>query len=135
VASASARDALVAGVAGAVLGGLPSTAWALARGEDPLEPTLAAGSILLPHERGRAWLAAAAVPVHLGVSLGWAVVLQRARANARTGALAGLAIAALDLGVAGRAFPRIRALRRAPQIADHIAYGTTVGYVLARVRR
>jgi len=135
VESASARDALLAGLAGAVLGGLPSTVWALAHGEDPAEPTLAAGSILLPHEQRRLRLAAAAVPVHLALSLGWAVVLARARANARTGALAGAAIAVLDLGVAGRAFPRIRALRLAPQIADHIAYGATVGYVLERRRR
>lgn len=133
--SASAPDALVAGLAGAVLGGLPSTVWALARGEDPSAPTLAAGSILLPDEQRRARLAGAAVPVHLALSLGWAFVLERAHANARTGVLAGLAIAALDLGVAGRTFPRIRALPLAPQIADHVAYGATVGYVLARRRR
>jgi hypothetical protein len=47
----------------------------------------------------------------------------------------GLAIAALDLGIGGRLFPRIRALPPAPQVADHVAYGATVGYVLARRRR
>ena len=135
MASASVRDALVAGLAGAVLGGVPSTAWALVDGEDPLEPTLAAGSILLRHEHRRGRLCAAAVPVHLATSLGWAGVLARARVNMRAGALAGLAIAALDLGVAGRLFPRIRALPLAPQVADHVAYGATVGFVLARRRR
>ena len=118
-----------------MVGGIPSTVWALARGADPLEPTLAAGSILLPGEQRRARLFGAAVPVHLVLSLGWAAVLARARVRTRTGALAGLAIAAVDLGVAGRAFPRVRALPPAPQIADHVAYGATVGYVLARRRR
>jgi hypothetical protein len=53
------------------------------------------------------------------------------------GALAGLGIAALDLGLIGRRFPRVRALPQLPQVADHVAYGATVGAVLAlrRARR
>jgi hypothetical protein len=47
------------------------------------------------------------------------------------GAAAGVGIAALDLGVGGRLFPRIGALPVLPQLADHAAYGATVGYVLA----
>ena len=43
--------------------------------------------------------------------------------------------AAFDLGVVGRRYPRIRALRQAPQVADHIAYGAVVGAVLAARRR
>ena len=137
MASAGANDALVAGVAAAIVGGAPSTAWALLAGRDPLEPTLAAGSILLPRERRRARLVAAAVPVHLALSVGWAFVINRAlgRAGAVGGMSCGLAIAALDLGIGGRLFPRIRALSTAPQVADHAAYGATVGYVLARRRR
>ena len=137
MASAGANDALVAGVAAAIVGGAPSTAWALLAGGDPLAPTLAAGSILLPRERGRARLVAAAVPVHLALSVGWAFVIDRApgRAGAARGMFCGLAIAALDLGIGGRLFPRIRALPPAPQVADHVAYGATVGYVLARRRR
>jgi hypothetical protein len=50
------------------------------------------------------------------------------------GALAGLGIAALDLGLVGRRFPRVRALPLAPQVADHLVYGMTVGHVLARRR-
>jgi hypothetical protein len=49
--------------------------------------------------------------------------------------LAGLGIAALDLGVIGRHLPRIRALPQPPQIADHLAYGVTVGVVLDLRRR
>ena len=62
--------------------------------------------VVLPRETSRAKLAAAAVPVHLALSLGWTLALDRAGVRtARAGALAGLAIAALDLGVADRRFP------------------------------
>ena len=49
-------------------------------------------------------------------------------------AAAGLAIAALDLGVIGRRYPRIRALPLAPQVLDHLAYASTVACVLSRRR-
>ena len=123
--------ALRAGAVAAVVSGEPSTAHALATGRDPLEATLAAGSLLLPRERRRLPLVAAAVPVHLALSLGWAVVLERAGVRgARAGAAAGLAIAVLDLGVVGRRFPRVRALPSWPQVADHVTYGAVVGVVL-----
>ena len=48
------------------------------------------------------------------------------------GVLGGLAIAALDLGVIGARLPAIRALPQPRQWADHVAYGLTVGAVLAR---
>jgi hypothetical protein len=130
--------AVAAGAAGAVVGGVPSTAWALLAGDDPLEATLAAGSILLPNETRRSRLVLAAVPVHLTLSFGWALVLERLLPRGRevgSGMLAGLAIAALDLGVVGRHFPRIRALPLLPQLADHVAYGVAVGTVLGRRRR
>lgn len=131
-------DALAAGAVAAVVSGAPSTLWALSTGGDPLAATLAAGSVLLPRETRRGRLAAAAVPLHLALSFGWAVVLERTlprRHEVAAGAAAGVAIAALDLGVAGRLFPRIRALPLLPQLADHVAYGLMVGYVLARRRR
>jgi hypothetical protein len=132
------RDAVAAGAVAALDGGAPSTVWALASGADPLEPTLAAGSLLLPNERRRARLVLAAVPVHLAFSLGWAFVLQRVlprRHAVAAGIVAGAAIATLDLGLAGRSFARTRTLPLAPQVADHLAYGATVGYVLQRRRR
>jgi len=119
----------------ALLSGAPSTLHALATGRDPLEAALAAGSILLPAETRRTRLLAAAVPVHLALSLGWALALDRAGVRgARRGALAGLAIGAVDLSLATRALPRIRALPLLPQLADHAAYGAVAGYVLARRR-
>lgn len=115
----------------AALSGVPSTVHALATGRDPLAATVAAGSILLPRETSRARLVAAAVPVHLAVSLGWTLALDRAGVrSAHAGALAGLAIAALDLGVAGRRFPRVRALPVLPQLADHALFGAIAARLL-----
>jgi hypothetical protein len=130
-------DALLAGLAGAGAGGVPSTLVTLARREDLLEGGRAAGSLLLPWERRTLPLLAAAVPVHLALSLGWAVVLEHALPRGRElygGLLGGLAIAALDLEVIGRRLPRIRALPQGRQWADHAAYGLAVGAVLARRR-
>ena len=128
----------MAGAIAALVSGAPSTTHALITGRDPLEATLAAGSIVLRNEERRGALVAAAVPVHVVISLGWgvvlAVVLPRRRASL-AGAAAGMAIAALDLGLIGRCFPKIRALPLAPQLADHAVYGATVGWVLARRRR
>jgi hypothetical protein len=119
----------------ALLSGAPSTLHALATGRDPLEATLAAGSILLPCETRRTRLLAAAIPVHLALSLGWAVALDRAGVRgARRGALAGLAIGAVDLSLGRRVLPRIGALPLVPQFADHAAYGAVAGHVLARAR-
>jgi hypothetical protein len=132
------RDGLAAGAVAAVLSGGPSTLAALRSGDSPMEATLAAGTLLLPRERRPVALALAAVPVHLALSLGWAVVLAEflpRRHTTRWGAASGLAIAVLDLGVFARRYPRLRALRTVPQVADHVAFGATAGAVLALRRR
>lgn len=137
-ASATIQDGLAAGAVAAVLSGAPSTVHALATRASPLEATLAAGTLLLPRERRPLALALAALPVHVALSLGWALLLAVLLPRRRTVAwatLAGLAIAALDLGVVGRHHPRIRALPQLPQVLDHIAYGAVVGVVLSRRRR
>jgi hypothetical protein len=126
---------VTAGAVGALLGGIPSTVHALATGRDPLEATYAAGTILLPREERHARLLMAAAVAHGGISLLWGVVLARTlprRHPVLAGAAAGLAIAALDLGVVGRRVPRIHDLPLGPQVADHVAYGAAVGAVLAR---
>ena len=131
--TATARDAFLAGAAASVLAGVPSTLHAIATGGSVLEGAAAAGSIVLPHERRTPVLVAAAVPVHLALSLGWARVIAAVVSRRRpvTGSIAcGLAIAALDLEVFGRRMPRIRALAQPPQWLDHLAYGATVGVVL-----
>jgi hypothetical protein len=62
-----------------------------------------------------------------------AAVLPRRRTTLAA-APAGLAIAALDLGLVGRRRPRIRALPLAPQVLDHVAYAVAVAAVLQRRR-
>jgi hypothetical protein len=104
---------------------------------DPLAATLAAGSLLLPRETRHTRLLLAAAPVHVAVSLVWGVVLARLLPREPAvvaGAAAGVVIAALDLRLVGRRFPRIRALPLAPQLADHVVYGITVAAVLRRRR-
>jgi len=131
------RDALAAGTVAALLSGMPSTVHALLTGGRPLEASLAAGTLVLPRERRPGRLLVAAVPVHLALSLGWALALAAVLPRRRTacfGALAGVGIAALDLGLLGRRFARIRALPQVAQVADHLAYGATVGAVLS-IRR
>jgi hypothetical protein len=132
-------DILAAGLAGAALSGVPSTLHALATRRDVLAGGRAAGRMLLPRESRTGLLLAAAVPVHLGLSLGWAAVLAPLLprgAEVPSGAAGALAIAALDLElIARRHFPPIRALPQLPQWADHLAFGVTVGAVLARRRR
>ena len=130
-------DALPAGAAGAVLSGLPSTTVTLLRRESLLDGVRAAGAILLPSERRTLPLLAAAVPVHLALSFGWAAVLSAVlprRATVPAGVAGGLAIAALDLELIGRAFPAVRALPQGRQWADHVAYGLAVGVVVRRRR-
>jgi hypothetical protein len=132
------RDALHAGLVGAAVSGAPSTAIALARGDDVLDGARAAGTLLLPRETRTLPLLAAAAPVHLALSVGWAVVLELVLPRGREplcGLLGGIAIAALDLELIGRRLPPIRALPQPRQWADHAAYGLAVGATLARLRR
>jgi hypothetical protein len=128
-------DVLVAAAVAALVSGAPSTAHALLTRTNPLEASLAAGTLLLPHEQRPSRLLPAAAAAHAALSLGWAVVLAAVLPRRRTlvpAAAAGLAIAALDLGVVGRRVPRIRELALVPQILDHVAYAVTVGAVLER---
>ena len=129
------REVLRAALPAALLSGLPSTTHALIVKTDPFEATVAAGSILLPREARRTRLIVAAIPVHLGLSIVWAVVMAAVlpRQNPPLeGTIAGLGIAAIDLWIIGRFFPRIRALQPLPQIADHLAFGILVTHILVR---
>jgi len=124
-------DGLVAGAVGAVVSGAPSTAHAVVTGRSGLEAVRAAGTLV-----GSPTVAAGAA-VHAVVSLGWGAVLGALLPRRRTvwwGAASGLAVAALDLGLIGRRFPRIRALPALPQVADHLAYGVVVAAVLSARR-
>jgi hypothetical protein len=126
-----------AGAVAAVVSGIPSTAHALLTGRDVLAATRAAGT-LLPGRRARPGVAAGLV-AHVIVSAAWtgvlAAIARRHRLGAGGGALAGLAIAALDLGIAARAYPAVRALARGPQILDHLVFGAVIGVLLDRPDR
>jgi hypothetical protein len=127
------RNGIVAGAVAGVLSGAPSTVHAIVTGGDPLEATEAAGTLLLRNETNRTKLILAAIPAHAAISLFWGVVLAKVLPRKGTivwGAAAGAAIAALDLGVVGRGFPRIKQLPLAPQVMDHLAFGAVVGAVL-----
>jgi hypothetical protein len=94
--------------------------------------------MVLPHEQSRQVLLVAATLVHAGISVGWAILLAAVLPAQRTllwAGLAGLGIAALDLGLLARSFPRVRALPAGPQVADHLAFGVAAGAVIARSRR
>jgi len=136
--AATLRAGLRAGAIAGVLSGAPSTVHALATRRPVLDTVRAAGTILLRDNSSPPQLTAAGMAAHTAISLGWGVVLAAAlphRHAAMWGALAGLAIAGVDLGVLARRWPRIRALPTLPQVADHVAYGALVGLVLSRSAR
>jgi hypothetical protein len=126
-----------AGALAAVVSGIPSTAHALLTGGDVLAATRAAGT-LLPGRNNRPGVAAGLV-AHIVVSAAWTRVLAAAarhhRLGAVGGAVAGLAIAAVDLGIAARAYPAVKALPRGPQILDHLVFGAVTGALLDRPQR
>ncbi len=134
------REGLAAGAVAGVLSGVPSTLYALATGRPVLESTRAAGRLAAPDATDvRVLLAAGGV--HAALSLGWGVVLSMVLPRGREvvgGAVAGVAIAALDLGAGARLVGRrgdaVRRLPQLPQAADHVAFGVTVGAVLRRAR-
>src|SRR5438093_5501538 len=131
-------EGLVAGAVASLPSGTPSTVHALWTGRDLLDTARAAGSLLAPVGASDGRLLASGVVAHMAISLGWGAVLGMVlprKAPVAWGAAAGLAIAALDLGVVGRRVPAIRSLPVLPQIADHVAYGALVGAVLARRAR
>ena len=109
----------------------------LARGEDVLDGARAAGAMVLPRETRTVPLLAAAdarPPDALGRLGRGARPRAPAGREVAGGVAGGLLIAALDLGVIGRRLPAIRSLPQPRQWADHVAYGLTVGAVLARLR-
>lgn len=130
-------DGLVGGGVAWALSGLPSTMWTLVRGGNPLATVRAAGTLVFSPTAGEAALLIAGAGAHTVISFGWATLFALALPQRRTvaaGALAGLAVAGLDLGLVGRRFPAIRALPTLPQVADHVAYGVLVAAVV-RLRR
>jgi hypothetical protein len=127
-------DALMAAACGAALSGIPSTLYAWAIGGDLMEPTRAAGAMLIRANASDRELFWAAALVHSVVSTFWAAVLTWVLPHKRTfiwAVVAAAGIALLDLRVIGRWFAEIHALPFWPQFADHLAWGALVGAVLS----
>ena len=122
------RRAILRGAAVAsVASGMPSSAYALLHGRDPraqgVAATRAIGTLVWPGEPGlvRGALAHGAISLAIGGVLG--VTLPRRRSVA-WGALAGLAIGWVNLGViAPQRYPAIASLPLGPQLADNVAFG------------
>ena len=131
--SATSRTLLPAAVLAATLSGAPSTVDALVRRTDPLAATRAAGRLLAPRARREPIVLAAAAIAHGALSLAWTAALQRLPRGTARAAAYGLAVAALDLGVAhtvrGARFGPIAELRVLPQLADHVLFAVIVDVV------
>jgi hypothetical protein len=123
-----------AGAVAWALSGAPSTLLAAIRGDDLLGASIAAGT-LVPGRRDRPGFVAG-IAAHTAVTAVWTPIVAKATVRSRhpalAGALAGAAIAALDLGVIGRRYPAIVALDQPPQWADRLAFGAIVGWLAAR---
>jgi hypothetical protein len=120
---------LRAGLAGALLSGLPSAAaWSLGRGE-PLAATREIGRRVL----GRPSLAAGG-GAHLLLSCAFAVPAAALRLERRPwllGALYGAALYAVNFRVvAPRLWPEVLAYDGPAQLGDHLAYGLVVALAL-----
>jgi hypothetical protein len=130
------RDLFWAGIAATLVSGAPSTVYAWLSGGDVLEATRAAGAMLVPANSSPGELVLAAGVVHVTVSFLWAallvLVLPRRHVVLWAVPAAGL-IGLFDLRVvAPLYFPEVAALPLAPQMADHLMWGASLGWVLAR---
>ena len=118
------RAALAAGL----LSGAPSTIVAVVRGENLLDSTRAAGTLLGKRSLVRGGVA------HVLITLLWTAVLAvvlPGRRPVAEGLAAGTVIAALDLGVVARRFPAIAALDHGPQVLYHLAFGVVASVALS----
>ena len=122
----------------AVGSGLPSTVVTVLRRRELLESTRAAGTLLVRESASAPTRLVAGGVSHLVISFFWGTIVWRSLPERHTmawGSVAGLGIAAVDLGVVARFFPAISRLPRGPQVADHVAFGLIIGSCRARSRQ
>jgi hypothetical protein len=122
----------------AALGGTPSTLEAFRRRRDFRsmvtyvgEATCAVGTLVPP---GRPGLIRGAL-LHLGISVLCGEGLARWMPEKRSviwGAVAGLAIGVINVGVIGQRFPATAALPLVPQVADNVVFGSVFMFVVDR---
>jgi hypothetical protein len=134
--SAYWRDVLAAGWIATLVSGTPSTLYALLTGNDMTEATRAAGAMLVSASSSMPVLFLAAAVAHTSISFFWAAILVRIlpRRHVVPWATAAAAlIGVLDLRLIAPAFfPEVANLDFAPQMADHLMWGASLGWVLAR---
>lgn len=134
----SVADGLVAGAVAGVLAGAPSTLHAALTGRPLTESTRAIAGLLGLDRASPSVQLVAGGAVHAALSIGWATVAAAAlprRHPVAAGAVAGVAVGVVDLGIGRRRVPAIRALPYWPQLVDHALFGAVTGAVLARLRR
>jgi hypothetical protein len=101
-----------------------------------MEATRAAGAMLILPSSGLAALVLAAAVVHTAVSFFWAAILVFILPRRHVivwATVAAALIAWLDLRVIAPAFfAEVAALEFGPQVADHLMWGASLGWVLSR---
>ena len=122
----------------AALSGAPSTMDAFRRQRDlrsvmtyVSDVTCSVGTLVPP---GRPGFIRGAL-LHVGISVLCGEGLARTLPESRSviwGAVAGLAIGVINVGVIGRRFPAIAALPLVPQLADNVAFGALFAFVVDR---
>jgi hypothetical protein len=134
-----ARELAIAGGAATLLSGIPSTVYALVTGRDVTAATRAAGAMLIAPAASLPALFAAAALMHVCVSFFWAAIVIRVLPRSAVvpwAIAAAAAIGWIDLRlIAPLFFPEVAELEVAPQIADHLMWGASLGVTLARLRR
>lgn len=131
-------DGLHAGVAAALVSGIPSTLHAWWTGGDIAEATRAAAAMLPRAPAAGPGVLAAAAVVHVTISLAWACVFARLlplRGTVAWAVAGACAVAVIDLVLLAPLFPPVDALAFGPQLADHVAWGLVVGLVVRWRRR
>lgn len=137
---------LAATAIAATLSGAPSTVHSVVTRRPVLATVRAAATLVRPSaaDPGARLTAADLVAggiAHGAVSMFWGSVLARTLPRGRRaawGAVGGIVIHAIDLGVVARLAPRLApmtGLPQLPQLGDHIAFGFTFGLVLDHLDR
>ena len=133
------RTTLVAGGLAGLVGAIPSTVYLLVTGGNVFASVNALAAMVAGNELPVLHSVAVATAVHITLSFFWAsvlVTLLPLRAPVVGALVASAIITILDLKViAPHYFAEAAALAFVPQLADHLAWGATVGAVLRASRK
>jgi hypothetical protein len=128
----TALAALLAGI----IGGVPSTLYAIACSGNWLESINAIAAMANAENLSFGWRVSVATAIHFMISFVWSAALMAFLPERWTllwASVAGAAIAVIDLLLlAPILFPEVAALSFWPQLADHVVWGGAVGAILAR---